>query len=92
MANIIPQNLDVNRDTWVKAEKYERSVAHILGSISVINGINYSNTPDRIGKHKISEPTSFWKIIYNYDKSFKPCFRYEFKIVVGVGSMIPGFN
>lgn len=86
MANIIPQNPDVNRDTWIKAEKYERSIAQSLGSVSVINGVDYSNNPERIGKHKIAVPTSFWKIIYNDNKNFKRCFKYENIAVADVKS------
>ena len=86
MANIIPQNPDVNRDTWIKAEKYERTIAQSLGSVSVINGVNYSNNPERIGKHKIAVPTSFWKIIYNDNKNFKRCFKYENVAVLDVKS------
>ena len=77
MSNIIPQVPEVNRDTWIKAEKYERSVAQSLGAVSVINGVDYSNNPERIGKHKIAVPTSFWKIIFNDSKNFKRCFKYD---------------
>lgn len=77
MSNIIPQVPAVNRDTWIKAEKYERSVAQSLGTVSVINGVHYSNNPERIGKHKIAVPTSFWKIIFNDSKNFKRCFNYD---------------
>lgn len=77
MSNIIPQVPAVNRDTWIKAEKYERSVAQSLGTVSVINGVDYSNNPERIGKHKIAVPTSFWKIIFNDSKNFKRCFKYD---------------
>ncbi len=76
MANIIPQDPKVNRDTWVKAEKYERAVAKSIRTISVINGVDYTQTPKRIGKHQIAVPESFWKIIYNNDKKFMRCFKY----------------
>lgn len=85
MSNIIPQVPAVNRDTWIKAEKYERSVAQSLGAVSVINGVDYSNNPERIGKHKIAVPTSFWKIIFNDSKNFKRCFKYD-NVVLDVKS------
>lgn len=77
MSNIIPQVPEVNRDTWIKAERYERSIAQSLGTVSVINGVVYSNSPERIGKHKIAVPSSFWKIIFNDSKNFKRCFKYD---------------
>lgn len=77
MANIVPQNPEVNRSTWVKAEKYERSVAKKLGSVNVINIITYSNNPQRIGKHQVAVPSDFIKVIYNDNKNFKKCFSYH---------------
>lgn len=76
MSNIVPQSPDVNRHTWVKAEKYERLMAKKLGNVSVINGIEYTNNPSRIGKHQIAIPQAFWKIVYNDNKNYKKCFKY----------------
>jgi endonuclease G len=77
MANIIPQAPNVNRRTWIKAEKLERSVASKLGEVSVINGVVYSSNPKRIGKNKIAVPDGFWKMIYNDAKNYKKCFYYK---------------
>jgi len=77
MANIIPQAPNVNRRTWIKAEKLERSVASKLGEVSVINGVIYSSNPKRIGKNKIAIPDAFWKMIYNDKKNYKKCFYYK---------------
>ena len=77
MANIIPQAPKVNRKTWIKAEKYERTVALELGSVTVINGVVYSSNPKRIGKNGLAVPDAFWKIIYNDEKKFKKCFYYK---------------
>ena len=77
MANIIPQAPKVNRKTWIKAEKYERTVALELGSVTVINGVVYSSNPKRIGKNGVAVPDAFWKIIYNDEKKFKKCFYYK---------------
>ena len=77
MANIIPQAPKVNRKTWIKAEKYERTVALELGFVTVINGVVYSSNPKRIGKNGVAVPDAFWKIIYNDEKKFKKCFYYK---------------
>jgi len=77
MANIIPQAPKVNRKTWIKAEKLERSIAVKLGSVNVINGVVYSENPERIGKNKIAVPSGFWKMIYNDKAGYKKCFYYK---------------
>jgi len=77
MANIIPQAPNINRRTWIKAEKLERAVAVKLGSVDVLNGVVYSNNPKTIGKNKISVPIGFWKMIYNDKKGYKKCFYYQ---------------
>lgn len=77
MANIVPQNPDLNRKTWVKAEKYERTVAKNLGYVNVMNIVVYSNQPERIGKHQVAVPSSFVKVMWNDDKNFKKCFAYQ---------------
>ena len=77
MANIIPQAPMVNRKTWIKAEKLERSVAVSLGSVNVYNGVVYGLKPQRIGKNQIAVPKAFWKMIYNDEKGYKKCFYYK---------------
>lgn len=77
MANIIPQAPKVNRKTWIKAEKYARSIASKLGSATIINGVLYENNPQRIGKNKIAVPVGFWKMIVNKKHNFQKCFYYE---------------
>ena len=77
MANIIPQAPNVNRRTWIKAEKLERSVAVGLGSVNVLNGVVYNSNPKRIGKNKIAVPDAFWKMIYNDKEKYKKCFYYK---------------
>ena len=54
MANIIQQVPNVNRKTWIKAEKLERKVAVALGMVNVLNGVVYASNPPRIGKNKIA--------------------------------------
>ena len=79
MANIIPQAPNVNRKTWIKAEKLEREIAVTLGSVCVINGVIYDDDPKRIGKNRIAVPDAFWKIIYNDAKGYQKGFYYENK-------------
>jgi endonuclease G len=77
MANIVPQTPNVNRRTWIKAEKYERLIARKLGEVKVLNIIKYASNPKRIGKNKIAVPIGFYKEIYNENRNFKKCFYYR---------------
>jgi len=76
MANIIPQYKWVNRKTWVKTEKYERQVAHKLGSVTVINGVVYGDYSKRMRKSRIAYPKAYWKMLYD-NNGFERCFYYE---------------
>ena len=76
-ANIIPQDPNVNRYFWIKAEYQERLVASTLGELMVINGVEFADTPDRIGSHNIAVPKGFWKILWNDDKNFRQCYYYD---------------
>ncbi len=77
MANIVPQYPTLNRKAWIKAEKYERLIASKLKNITVINLIDYSKSTQQIGNNKLSVPNTFYKIIFNDEKNFKKCFKYE---------------
>lgn len=77
MANIIPQAPNVNRKTWTKAEQRERDMAGKYKTINVLNGVIYSNNPNRIGKNQIAVPKAFWKAIYNNDNNFEECYLYQ---------------
>ena len=77
MANITPQVPNVNRKTWIKAEKLERKVAVGLGMINALNGVIYTSNLPRIGKNKIAVPDGFWKMIYNDKENYKKCFYYK---------------
>jgi endonuclease G len=77
MANVIPQYKNINRYTWIKAEKLERLVASKLGKVSVLNGVIYSNKPKTIGRNKVAVPKAFWKMIFNKEKNYERCFYYE---------------
>jgi len=76
MANIIPQYKWVNRKTWVKAEKYERQVARKLGSVTVINGVEYGDYRQRLRKSGIAYPVAYWKMLYD-NNGFERCFYYK---------------
>jgi endonuclease G len=76
-ANIIPQDPNVNRYFWTKAEYQERLVAATLGELNVINGVEFSENPDHIGEHNIAVPKGFWKILWNDDKKFRQCYYYD---------------
>ena len=77
MANIIPQAPNVNRKTWIKVERYERKLAVKYGKITVLNGVNYSDNPERIGKNKVAVPDSFYKVLYNKENNIEKCFFYK---------------
>lgn len=78
MSNIIPQHYSLNRGkhSWLGVEKYGRLLATKLGKINVLNGIEYSKNPQRIGRDKIAIPSAFWKIFYTDNKSFQRCFYF----------------
>jgi len=76
LANIIPQDPNVNRHHWTKAEAYEREMAYTLGELWVINGVEFEN-PTYIGENKIAVPKGFWKILWNEAEEFEVCLYYN---------------
>jgi endonuclease G len=77
MANIVPQNPDVNRYSWIDTEFLERDKAVEYGKVSVVIAIVYSDNPERIGKDDIAVPSGFYKKIYNTSKNYEACYFYE---------------
>lgn len=77
LANIIPQDSNVNQHQWVKAEEHARKEAKLLNEINVINIVVYSKNPKRIGSDKIAIPKGYYKVMYNSNKNYKECFYYE---------------
>ena len=75
MANIIPQYRSINRHTWIKAERYARSIAIKLGEVTVINGVEYGS--QRMKKSGIAYPKGYWKMLCNDAKGFKRCLYYK---------------
>lgn len=72
MSNITPQNPQINQRVWNKIEKRERQVALKLGSLEVLNLVNYDNNPQRI-RNQIAIPSSYIKIIKG--NNFKECYK-----------------
>jgi len=76
MANIIPQAADVNQKTWIKVERYGRTLAQKLGYINSISIAKYENSNQKI-KNDIVIPTTLYRIYYNNDAKVEKCFKYE---------------
>ncbi|EAI0449744.1 hypothetical protein GZ693_001704 [Campylobacter coli] len=72
MSNITPQNPQINQRVWNKIEKRERQVASKLGSLEVLNLVNYDNNPQRI-RNQIAIPSSYTKILKG--DNFKECYQ-----------------
>ncbi|ECP8901198.1 DNA/RNA non-specific endonuclease [Campylobacter coli] len=72
MSNITPQNPQINQRVWNKIEKRERQVALKLGSLEVLNLVNYVNNPQRI-RNQIAIPSSYIKILKG--ENFKECYQ-----------------
>lgn len=77
LANIIPQDPNINGDFWSDVEKYAREMAEHLGELSVINGVVFDKKPLYIGKNKMAVSKGFWKILYNEDEAFRECYYYD---------------
>jgi endonuclease G len=77
MANIIPQDPNVNRYFWTKLERYERFVTTKLKILHVIIGVEFDENPNRIGDNKIAIPKGFWKILWNEKENYRKCFYYN---------------
>ena len=75
MANIVPQAAKVNQKTWIKVEKYGRSLASKLGSINSISIATYGS--NKTIKRGVAIPTGFYRIYYNNDAKFEKCFYYK---------------
>jgi len=81
MANIIPQAANVNQKTWIKVEKYGRTLAQKLGYINSISIAKYDDLSNKIG-NDIVIPTKLYRIYYNNEAQFEKCFEYENKLDV----------
>ncbi len=77
MANIVPQNPNVNRYSWIDTENLERAKAKEYGSVDIYIEVRYSDNPMQIGENEISVPSGFYKSISNEEYSYNECFFYE---------------
>ena len=77
MANIIPQNPDINRYLWIDTENLERKKAKEFHSVNVIIGVKYDENPTRLGDNELAIPSGFYKMISNDTYGYKECFFYE---------------
>jgi endonuclease G len=75
--NSVPMAAKVNRDTWIKAERYSKQTAASLGELNVMDIIEYPTKPDTIGHNDIAVPSGFYKIMWNDNSNFKKCFYYK---------------
>ena len=77
MANIVPQDPELNRELWIDTEYYERQKAKEFGSLDVTIGVVYPQNPMQIGEDFISVPSRFYKAISNTEYNFEECYSYE---------------
>jgi endonuclease G len=76
LANIIPQAPIVNQQMWVDVEGYAREKAIELGSLEVVNLIDYNHSSITIGEGNVTVSTGYYKILYNQEKGYEECFYY----------------
>ncbi len=77
MANIVPQDPELNRSAWIDTEYLERSKAVEYGSVDVVIGVVYGDNPQRIGEDEIAVPQMFYKKISNKLLGYEACYQYE---------------
>ena len=77
--NAVPMHRRVNRQYWLKAERFERLIATVREAIIVTNIVIFDDDPDRMGKSEIAIPKGFYKVIETIDGSYSRCFYYENK-------------
>lgn len=66
MSNMSPQTPALNRDLWMRAERYARFCAKQEGSVYVVSGPIITNEhPKTIGENKVIVPDAFYKVIYD---------------------------
>lgn len=64
MTNVCPQNPNLNRGDWNEIEEQCRQWAKKYGSVYVVCGPIFLNEKHkRIGKHKVTVPEAFYKVV-----------------------------
>ena len=76
----------LNQKTWIKVERYGRTLAQKLGYINSISIAKYDDLSNKIG-NDIVIPTKLYRIYYNNEVKFEKCFEYENKLDVKVWSL-----
>jgi len=76
LANVVPQLPQVNRQLWIKTERYERKMAVKFKTVKVLIGVLYDNNNQTIGGNKISIPIAFYKKISNEQNNFAECYYF----------------
>ncbi|HHO42352.1 MAG TPA: hypothetical protein ENN12_03230 [Epsilonproteobacteria bacterium] len=77
MVNVWGQTPKLNRQAWLKAERFERQIAHRIGKVKVLNIADINGAKRRVGKNNVLVPVGFYKIVYNQEKDYQRCFYYE---------------
>ena len=77
LANIIPQDREVNEHQWNKVEEHARKEAVLHGMIHIINLVIYSKEPKTIGDDNIAVSKGYYKIMYNKEENYQECFYYD---------------
>lgn len=75
LLNVAPQTKKLNREVWVKAEKYERYMARKFGKVRVLNISDFRGATKRIGRRGVLVPNGFYKVITA--PNFKKCFYFR---------------
>ncbi len=76
LANIIPQVPTVNRYMWVDVESYARDKAVELGTLEVVNLIDYQESNITIGAGEVLVSRGYYKILSNQEEEYQECFYY----------------
>ena len=74
--NALEKSAKVNQKTWLKVERYGRSLAVKLRSIHSISIADYKGATKTI-KNGIVIPSGFYRIYYNNNTDFEKCFYYR---------------
>ena len=64
LSNIVPQLPGHNRKVWKNLEEIVRTYAIDMGSLYVVTGVIYDETPEYIGD-QVEIPDAFYKILYS---------------------------
>jgi len=75
--NSVPMVEKVNRVTWRKAESRAKKIAYKYGYANIIDIMDFTKHPQKMGRNNISIARGFYKIINNKDAGIKECYYYK---------------